>query len=168
MYNDDLPALVIPPEIQGIVGGNGGGLFGGGGNGGGNSTTGENGGLITPEFVSSSFDASSRTFTVTVNVKSGFDYELTVNSLSADAQMTQSHYALGSISLLNAPVTIPADQTVQLTVSGSWTQNAENYVLNNFPDAAQISVDLVNMVIDVNGITVQMNGLVGTMNVPLS
>jgi hypothetical protein len=163
MYSDNLSALVVPPEIQGIMGGEGGGLFGGG-NGGGNTMNGgnqgENGGLISPEFVDASFDVSSRTFTATANIRSGFDYALTVNSLSADVLATQDLYKLGTITLTNAPVTIPAGQTVQVTVSGSWTQETENHVLSNYPGATSINVGLANMVIDVNGITVQMNGAI--------
>jgi hypothetical protein len=184
MYRDNLTGLVIPPQLEGIIGGSDmGGLFGGGGGGdddGGNyigpdnTTNGNNnndegsGGLISPTFVSSTYDASSRTFSVTVDVESGFTYDLTVNSLNADVVTHTEHHGLGSITLNNAPVSIPAGQTVRVTVSGSWTQDGETFILSNYPGASSISVDLVNMVIDVNGITVQMSGVAGTMSVPLS
>jgi hypothetical protein len=171
MYGGNLAELVIPPEIQQIMSGNGGGLFGGGGNG--NNTMnganqGENGGPISPEFVDASFDVSSGTLSVTANIKSGFDYNLTVNSLSLEAMTTRDSYTLGNLTLNNAPVTIPADQTVQVMLSGQWTQEAENYLISNYQGATSIEVGFANMVIDVNGITVQMNGAVGTMNVPLT
>lgn len=186
MYRDNLTGLVIPPQLEGIIGGgNMGGLFGGGGggndNGGGNSigdnttnnSNGNNdegsGGFITPSYVGSTYDVASRTFSVTISVKSGFDYDLTINSLSADTQTTQEHHALGSITLSNGPVTILAGQSAQLTVSGFWTQDGENFILSNYQGASSIYVDLVNMVIDVNGVTVQTSGVFASnIQVPLS
>ena len=180
MYRDNLTQLVVPPQINNLINNNnspeninnnnsnptdnnnnvniGSGNFGVGEN---------NGGFITPTFVSSQINTQARTFTVTVNFTNNFNYDLTLNALTATVESSQDNYQLGTISL-SAPVTILSGQTSLITVSGIWTQDAENYVQNNFAGASSINVNLANIAIDVNGIVIQQTQPVNVGDVPLT
>ena len=125
------------------------------------------GGLIEPVFVGATVDSQSRTFTVTVNITNNFDYDLTLNSLSADVKSTQDNYHLVTISLSN-PVTMFSGEAAIVTVNGYWSQEAENFFLNNFSQQASIDVMLDNILIDVNGITVESTEPFPIGNIPLS
>ena len=109
----------------------------------------------------------AKTFVVTVNVTNSFNYDLTLNSFTANVVDTQDQYQLGTISLAT-PVNMPAGQTCQVTVSGSWTQDAENHVLNNYPGATSIDVSLTNVAVNVNGITIQSSQPIEVGNVPIN
>ncbi len=145
IYQDDLSGLVIPPEIQNLMSGNGSFLLDGSNNGDGIS------GLLNPVFVSATADQASRTFTVTVNFTNNLNYDLTLNALNATAQDNQNHNQLATITLNNAPVAMPSGETTQVTVSGSWTQQAEQ----SYFEGQTINVSLINVSINVNGIIVQ-------------
>lgn len=125
------------------------------------------GGIVTPTFVGAQIDNISRTFSVTVNYTNSLGYDLTLNSFNADVVLTQNNYPLGTVSLPNA-VTLPAGQATLVTVSGSWTQDAQNYISTNYPGATSIDVSLVNAVVNVNGITVQTSQSIDVGSVPLT
>ena len=123
--------------------------------------------LINPVFVGAQINSEARTFTVTVNVTNSFSYDLTLNSINATVESSQDNYQLGTISL-TTPVTILTNQTSAVTVSGAWTQDAENYVLNNYGGATSIDVNLVNTTVDVNGIVIQETQPINVGNIPLN
>ncbi len=166
-YRDNLSQLVITPQIQNIVNGSS-NILPSNSNGNSNSNNPSMpGGLLTPVFVSDQIDQASRTFTVTANVTNSLNYDLTLNSFTATVADSQDDYQLGTISL-SAPVTITAGQTSQVTVSGSWTQNAENYVSTTYPGATSIDVNLVNAAVNVNGITVESTQPINVGSVPIA
>jgi hypothetical protein len=177
VYRDNLVQLVVPPQISNLTGGinhimndsgnNNNNNNSDNGNNSNNNNSGGVGGFINPVFVSDQINNETQTFTVTVNVTNNFGYDLTVNSINATVESSQDNYPLGAISL-TAPVTILAGQTSEVTVSGFWTQDAENYVLNNYGNATSIDVNLVNTTIDVNGITIQSNQPINVGNIPLT
>jgi len=171
IYRNNLSQVVITPQIQSIIGGNSTILQNGGGSNNDNSSSENNasieGGLITPVFISDQVNQTSRTFSVTANVTDSFNYNLTVTSFSADVVDSQDNYPLGNVSL-SSPVTIPADQTCQVTVSGLWTQDAENHVLNNYPGATSIGVSLTNVTVEVNGVTIESSQHVNVGSIPFT
>lgn len=172
MYRDNLVQLVVPPQISNLINGNNNVMQDNGnnnnndnGNNGNNNSGG--GGLINPVFVGAQINSEARTFTVTVNVTNSFSYDLTLNSINATVESSQDNYQLGTISL-TTPVTILAGQTSAVTVSGAWTQDAENYVLNNYGGATSIDVNLVNTTVDVNGIVIQETQPINIGNILLN
>lgn len=176
IYHNDLTHLVITPQIQDIINGNSSIIphFGGqdNGNTGDNSGSGQNetsiiNGLVNPVFVGAQVDTAARTCTVTVNITNSLNYDLTINSFSAELQVTSAQYPAGNVSLAS-PVTIPAGQTSQVTISGYWTQDAENYVTTNYPGATAVDAFLANLKIDVNGIVIELNQSVEVGNIPLN
>jgi hypothetical protein len=161
MYRDNLVQLVVPPEINDIINGN--------------STlaniTQDNGasgsgGFLTPVFVGSQIDSMSRTFTVTVNFTNTFNLNFTLNGLTAGVVCSQHNYPLGNINL-NGVIEILSGETTQITASGSWTQDAENHFLTEHLGATAIDVNLVDLTINVNGITVQQTEPISVGSVPI-
>jgi hypothetical protein len=161
MNSDDLTQVVIPPEIEDIFSGDSSLLA---------PILSEeddfNIGLIMPKFVSSTFDEAAQTFSVTVNVTNILNYDLTLNALSATVTATQGGAELATVHLSN-PVTIPAGEWSMVTVSGTWTQAAEDYYNNN-SSASSINVTLASAAIDVNGIVVQMSEPIVIGDIPLT
>jgi hypothetical protein len=164
MNSDDLTQVVIPPEIEDIFSGDSSLLA--------PILSGESGegdfniGLIMPKFVSSTFDEAAQTFSVTVNVTNILNYDLTLNALTATVTATQGGAELATVHLSN-PVTIPAGEWSMVTVSGTWTQAAEDYYNNN-SSASSINVTLYSAAIDVNGIVVQMTEPIVIGDIPLT
>ena len=161
MNSDDLTQIVIPPEIKDIFSGDstllapilaGKGDF--------------NIELIMPKFVSSTFDRTTQTFSVTVNVTNILNYDLTLNALDATVVSTQDDAELATVHLSD-PVTIPAGKWSMVTVSGTWTQAAEDYYNSN-PNASSINVTLSTAAIDVNGILVQISEPIEIGDIPLT
>jgi len=164
MNSDDLTQVVIPQEIEDIFSGDSSLLA--------PILSGESGegdfniGLIMPKFVSSTFDVAAQTFSVTVNVTNILNYDLTLNSLDATVIATQGGAELAAVQLSN-PVTIPAGEWSMVTVSGTWTQTAEDYYNDN-SSASSINVTLASAAIDVNGIVVQMSEPILIGDIPLT
>ncbi len=171
MYRDNLSGLVVTPQIKNIINGNNNiqqdNSNNNNYNNGVNSNNDNSNGFITPTFVSAQINNEAKTFTVTVNVTNNFNYDLTLNSMTATVESSQDNYQLGTISL-NAPVTIIAAQTALVTVTGTWTQDAINYVQNNYEGATSINVNLANISINVNGIIIQQTEPVNIGDIPLS
>ena len=167
MYRDNLAEIVVPPQISDIMNGNTSILGGGNGNGDGSALLGSDQQILAPVYVSAQIDKVSRTFTVTVNFTNTLNYELRLNSLSAGVECSQHNYYLGTIGL-NGAIAMPAGQTSQITVSGSWTQDAENHAVSEHASASSINVNLVNLTIDVNGIVIQETEPISVGDVPIT
>jgi hypothetical protein len=162
MYRDNLVQLVVPPQINDIINGNSAI----------SNITQDNGksgpgGFLTPVFVGAQIDNVSRTFTVTVNFTNTFNLNLTLNGLSAGVVCSQHNYPLGNISI-NGVIEVLSGETTQITVSGAWNQDAENHFTTEHAGATAIDVNLVNLTIDVNGITVQQTEPISVGSVPLT
>jgi hypothetical protein len=145
IYRDNLVQLVVPPQITDILNGNS-TIFQGN---------------------AAQIDIASRTFTVTVNFTDTFIFDLTLNNVSAEAVCAQHNYPLGNISF-NGVILISTGETAQIPVSGLWTQDAENHILTEHPDATSVDVNLVNLTINVNGIVIQQSEPVSVGSIPLT
>ena len=167
VYRDDLSQLVITPQIRDIMNGNS-NIFpkDDNGNQNGNGDSGL-GGLMSPTFISAQSDVATQTFSAVFSVTNSFNYDLTLNSFSANALVTQQQIPSGSISLAN-PVTVPAGQTSQFTLKGHWTQQVQDYITTNYPTSTSIDIFVKDVTINVNGIVVESSGTIEVGNVPLS
>jgi hypothetical protein len=163
IYRDNLVGLVITPQINDLMHGNGilaNNIAVSNNNQDDNSV---GGGLVMPTLVSSSVNNVDRTFQVTVNVTNPLNDDLTINSITSDVECSQDHFQLGSISLAS-PVAIPSGQNSILTVSGYWTQDAENHIQTSHDGQTSISVYLINTSIDINGLIAQYNSPIPVPN----
>jgi hypothetical protein len=167
MYRDNLPALVIPPQVQELMNGDTTILADNViNNDSGDGTDLGQMAFVMPKFVSATVDATTKTFTVTVNVTDFLNYDLTLNAISATVVNSDDGNQLASIHLTN-PQTIPGGKSALVTVSGEWTQAAEDYYTNH-PNAQSINVKLTNLAIDVNSIIVQTSQPIDIGTIPLS
>lgn len=165
MYQDNLQELVIPPEINGLITGEGNSLFLV------NDTSGGDGSAITniiiPTFVSADIDNDANTFTVIMDVTNNVNYTFALNTFSTDVKTARDNYHLVTVNLVNPPVTLTPGGTSRVTIVGSWTQDAETYFLQNYAGAMSVSVQLENTTIDVNSITVTLSQPIA-VDVPLT
>ena len=173
IYQNDLSQLVIPPEINQIINGDTSNFQVNGdysveGNysidGGDDSFINE---LIVPTFVSATIDNNANTFTVVADITNNVKYNFTLNTLTTQVRTTSDHYQLVTVNL-NQPVTLISGETSRVTIVGSWTQNAEDYFIQNYSGATSISVELINTSIAVNGITVDYPDTITIGDIPLT
>jgi hypothetical protein len=122
--------------------------------------------IVAPVIVDKQIDAVSRVFTLTINFTNPIVIDLVLNTFSASAVCSQHNYPLGCVQLGEA-VEIGSGQTAQLTISGSWTQDAENHFVNEHGGAQAIDASIIDIEIDVNGITIQQAGPLSIGSVPI-
>ena len=150
-YQNNLPGLVVPLGINKIA----------------------KDGFITeeplepPVFVDSQYNFTSQTVTLTFQFTNPFNFDLTINSMSADIQCDAHNFPLGNATL-NNPVNIRGSETAAITVLGTWTQDAINHFQTAHAGAQSIDVELVGLTINVNGINVQTNEHIKISNVPIA
>jgi hypothetical protein len=163
IYRDDLTGLVVPPEIKGALNGDNSFLLNDNIANGGDANSILNG-FVTPTFVSANIDQATNTFNVKVNVTNPLNYELTLNTFSTEVQ-TPGGQQIAAVDIGN-PLTIPSGESIIVQVDGAWTQVGENYIIAHAGDSS-ITIALVNIVVDVNGIRVERNEPL-TVTVPIS
>jgi hypothetical protein len=164
MYQGNLQELVIPPEINGRITGEGSSLFLV------NDTSGDGSAItniVVPTFESADIDNDANTFTVIMDVTNNVNYTFVLNTFRTDVKTTRDNYQLVTVNLVNPPVTLTPGGTSRVTIVGAWNQDAENYVVQNYASASTINVQLENTTIDVNGITVTLSQPIA-IDVPLS
>jgi len=167
IYRDDLSQLVITPQIRDIINGNS-PIIPVNSNSNVDSGGGPNlGGLMSPTFVSAQVDEATHTFTATFKITNTLNYDLTLKSFSANVEITQNHIQASSLSLGN-PVTVQAGETAPLTISGSWTQAAQDYIINNYSSSASVEVFIANAEVNVNGVVIQSSGTIDAGNIPFN
>jgi hypothetical protein len=151
VYQDNLLGLVVPSGINKIA----------------------NGGFITekplepPTFVGSQYNVTSKTVTLTFQFTNPFNFDVTINSMSAGIQCAEHNFPLGNATL-NSPVNIRANETATMTVLGTWTQDALNHFQKAHAGEQSIDVELVGLTINVNGIDVQTSEHIKIPNVPIT
>lgn len=164
IYQNNLSELVIPPQLNSLITGDDSGTSSFFLNQSGSTDLGS---LISPQFVSADIDNDANTFTAVVDVTNNINYTFTLNSLSADVYSTKDNYCLVSAQLSNLPVTLTPGATSRVVIAGSWTDASEAYFIQNYSGASSVSVQLENLTIDVNGVTVTMSNPI-TVDVPLT
>jgi hypothetical protein len=107
-----------------------------------------------PQYVSSSYDVATRTVTVVLNFTNPLNITLTINQVSADVECHAHAFLLGHASIPSA-VEIPPAQTVDLTVVFAWTEAAQEHILSAHKGESTINVDLVNITVNVSGVTIE-------------
>ncbi len=153
MYSDNLPGLVIPPQLQNVMNGDTSFIL----NDNVQSIQGSSdpntilNNFVAPNFVSANVDETSKTFTVRVNVTNPLNFDLTLNGLSSDVQNIQGQ-TLASVNIAH-PFIIASGQSTIIDVQGNWTQAGDTFITDHWFDPA-IKIAVSNIVVDVNGIRV--------------
>jgi hypothetical protein len=149
-YNNNLSELVVPHEISEML----------------NSTMGT-GQFEMPVFVSSQYDNATRAVTFTVNFTNTFAYNLTLRSISGDAQCSLHNQTLGLLSIGNA-VEIPAGETTQIPVLCVLTDSAVSHFQAEHSGATSVDVKVLNLAVNVNDVTVEISESVDLPNIPIA
>lgn len=138
IYQNNLLEIVVPSEAQNVV-----------------SSAIESGDTLKlPEYESYTYDREARIASVTFKFTNPLDLDLTVNSVSADVKCLDHGLALGTAALKDR-VQLNAKATVTMTVVFSWTQAAEEHFIAKHANESKIKIELVNLVLDVSGITIE-------------
>jgi hypothetical protein len=107
-----------------------------------------------PEFVSATTDLEGQTVTIVLKYANSFDYDLNIDSISADIACSLHNFTLGHATLVE-PVNIPAGATSKVTIRCNWTDASVDHFHTEHTGASHIAAKVVNVTIGVNGITVQ-------------
>jgi hypothetical protein len=144
-------ALVIPPNLSEILRGS---FF-------------TNGSPQLPTPGGAQYDAASRTVSLTFNFKNFFKFDMKINSMTADVECAFDNFPLGKATLKN-PVTVRAGETTLITIACTWTDAAINHFQTQPVHSGQqeTDVNLVGLVIDMDGMTIQMSEPVRVAHVP--
>ena len=158
IYNNNLQEMVIPPEVQQIVGNAINTITLTSPNNPSNATPDQsnssNVNLELPQYVSASFDPVAKTVTAVFNFTNPFNVSLAINALSADVLCHAHSFMLGHAELSN-PMEIPSMQTQDITVVFTYTDAAQQHFLSEHAGQSTVNVDLKNMTINISGITVE-------------
>ena len=158
VYRSNLQELVVPPEVQEIVGNTI------------NSFTASNpsnpsgtpsnpdnpsgGNLELPQYVSSSYDPVARTVTAIFNFTNPFNFSISINEVSADVKCNAHSFLLGHAATSN-PVEVSPMQTADITVIFTWTEVAQEHFQNEHADQTTVNADLVNITVNISGISIE-------------
>jgi hypothetical protein len=138
MHQNNLVEIIVPPEVEEIV----------------TNTVSVGSSFSLPQLIDSKYNEADRTVVATFSFANPFDFELRVNSLSANVQCTGHCFILGSAGLKEA-VQLNPNQSTITTVVFTWTKAAESHFKTEHAEANNISIDLVNIAIDVSGINIE-------------
>ena len=138
MHQDNLVELIIPPEAEEIMA----------------DTLSIGPSITMPELIDSDYDEETRTAWATFSFTNPLDIELTVNSLSAEVQCAQHEFTLG-FAYLRETVKLEPGIVASITIIFTWTETAENHFKTEHADATSINVNLININIDISGITIE-------------
>ena len=119
-----------------------------------------------PQYVNSTYDVTSRTFSFTFSFTNPYPLALTIKSMSTNIECTTHHYPLGAASLAY-PVHMKSGETVDLTMVGTWTEGAINHFQTQHAGSETADADLVGMAVDAGGINLQLNERQTVPNVPM-
>jgi hypothetical protein len=157
-YRDDLPGLVVPDQIRGIINGDTG--F--------KNINGDLNRILNnfaaPNFVNATVDESAKTFSVRINVTNPLNHNVTLNTLGTEVQ-TPNSQQIAAINI-TSPITIPAGESTIIQIDGTWTEAGENYITTHKHDTS-ITITLTGIVVDVNGIKLERDNPL-TVTIPLS
>ena len=158
IYRNNLQELVVPLEVQQIVGDTINTLTLSSPNYPSNPSSDPSGSsnvnLDLPQYVSASVDPAGRTVTVVFNFTNPFDVSMTIYALSADVQCHAHSFLLGYAELSN-PVEIAPMQTEDIVAVFTYTGAAQQHFQSEHAGQSTVNVDLKNITINVSGITVE-------------
>lgn len=151
-YRDNLLGLVVPPEVNSLVNGNG------------NFTESQ---FKPPMPVGEpQYNPDTRTFTFPFNFTNPLKNEISIDQLSAEVKSKENNVTLGTVSI-NEPIKISPGETAIINVTGGWTQEAINQLKAQYSENSNINVALENVNVVVGGVKVHMDEIdAGSIQLP--
>ena len=139
IYSNDLSQVIIPSEVEELV----------------SNTFGSEDSIKLPQYVSSSYDPTSRTAQVIFSFTNPFEFDLTLNAVSANIICLDHDVALGTAAL-NSPVALESSQAQEIVIDFVWTLAAENHFVDFHSDESVVDEKLIDIVLDVSGISIEL------------
>ena len=150
MNRDNLVGAVIPPEISAVI----------------NDVIvsgGQLGESLNFTFVDSDYDAASRTVTLSFEVVNPLQFDVTVDSMSADVRCDEHDFPLGHTVIQN-PVLIREEATVGIDVAGTWTKEGIAHLLAAHEGEQRVDVELTEISLSINGVSIQTDEVIKIPN----
>ena len=138
VHSENITEIIIPPEVETIV----------------DETVNAASSFEMPQFIEARWDEESNTCEVTFSFTNTFDFDLTLNEVSANIKCTEHGVALGHAALSEKVHLVPTETQI-ITVVFSWTEEAENHFINEHSNQTNVDVTLYDLVLDVSGINIE-------------
>jgi hypothetical protein len=149
LYSNNLFEIVLPKEVEETI----------------SNTLNIEESIQLPQYVTASYDTSTRTAQIIFNFTNPFELNLTVNTLSANLECENHNVTLGHANL-NNQVEILEKETQNITIDFMWTETAELHFLNEHISETSIEIKLVDIQLDISGITIETPEKI-TIEIPL-
>ena len=178
VYRNNLPELIIPPQMNQLLNG---GLPGisdiTGSNSSQSGQTGNqtsdiinfidslisgNGPMssdisqIIPEPPVIQYDPVTRTFTATFEMNNTSPFNMTLKSINGTVECDEHHFPIGPVNL-KEPVTLKAGEISTVTVTGQWSEEGINHLETYHTGQQSVSCSLVNAVISATSMGITVN-----------
>jgi hypothetical protein len=150
VYQNNPVGLVVPPEINDLVG-----------NGSGNMSN-----LGMPQLVSAVYDAPQHTETIVFNFTNPVNMTFDLKSAYAEVRCHEDQMFLANATL-TSPVSIGPCKTVNVTAVCAWTPETESYFQTARAGTSTLNVDLTQLTINVNDVTVVLSQPLEISNIPI-
>ena len=120
-----------------------------------------------PTYTTGTINTSKKMITLTFTATNSNSQSETLNSMGGTIETTTGQYQLGTVSLDNAPVTIPTGQTITFTLSGSLTSSGQSALSDHFSGESTIDITAVNAKMTLNGVSQPQSGAqdIGNINI---
>jgi hypothetical protein len=155
MNQNNLIGLVIPPEIDTVL----------------NDVVvqeeqlGESLGAVN--FVGSNYDAASRKATLTFEMTNPLQFDLVIDSMSADVRCDEHDFPLG-YAVTNNPVDVAGGETATVVLEATLAREAMVHLLTEHAGAQEIDVELTGISVNLNGIAIQTGEILKIPDVPVA
>ena len=161
-YRDNLEGLIIPPQITDIVNGDTSNLNG--------SITDNSSGVFNPDFDlpqptgEVQYNPQTNTVTFDFTFTNPLSTPITVEKINSGIVTHDDAVFLGNLTT-DQPIKLGAQQTGEITANAKLTDEAINYIKTQ--NQSQLNVDLINLDIEVGGITVHIDRQnIGNIEIP--
>ena len=150
LYRDNLPGLVITPQITNLLSGN-----------------------VTSQFQQPSvagtpqYNASSGNFAVSFNFTNPLSVPATIDQITAQDYCQEHNFPLGNMSNTE-PINVGAGQTAIITVSGNFTQEAIARIQSQHAGESSMKVKLENVNVNIEGVTLHVDEVPNAGSIPLT
>ena len=172
VYRNNLPGLIIPPQMNQLINditGNNQSQSGQSGNqtsditslidsliSGDGPMSGDISQII-PEPPIIHYDPITRTFSATFEMNNTWSFNMTVKSINGTVECDTHHFLIGPVNL-KEPVTLKAGEISTVTIAGQWSEEGVNHLEIYHTEQQSVNCSLVNAVISATtmGITVNL------------
>lgn len=148
LYRDNLFGLIVPPEIANMINGD--------------RSKGNGGSIVNSQFElpqpvgEPQYNPETKSVSFIFNFTNPLETPITVNKLQAGIFSHDDNVFLGNITI-DKPLTINPGQTMDITASGTLSDNAINYLQDNYRKQESINLDLTDLNVDLAGISVKVD-----------